>query len=206
MTNYEIIKVSPQQLHLQVRYTKEECPDYWVNLRVTDFTDEGIHQSAQDGAPQAEQFWSTISELPAEVTPTEMSGVAKDRVSTPCPDYNPMTQNVAWEWVETNDAITETWTVTEKTDEEKTEVLAESRKQVVVTMRQARLALLQQGLLSSVAAAIAGLPEGEKEAAEIQWEYGSDVERLSPLVVGLMPALGMSEEEIDALFVLAGTL
>jgi hypothetical protein len=66
--------------------------------------------------------------------------------------------------------------------------------------------LLQQGLLSSVDAAIVGLPEGEKEAAEIQWEYGSEVERLSPLVVGLMPALGMSEEEIDALFVLAGTL
>jgi hypothetical protein len=77
---------------------------------------------------------------------------------------------------------------------------------MVVTMRQARLALLQQGLLSSVDAAIAGLPEGEKEAAEIQWEYGSEVERLSPLVVGLMPALGMSEEEIDDLFVLAGTL
>jgi len=82
----------------------------------------------------------------------------------------------------------------------------EYRPEMVVTMRQARLALLQQGLLSSVDAAIAGLPEGEKEAAEIQWEYGSEVERLSPLVVGLMPALGMSEEEIDDLFVLAGTL
>ena len=206
MTNYEIIKVSPQQLHLQVRYTKEECPDYWINFRVTDFTDEGIHQSAQDGATQAEQFWSAISELPAEVTPTEVSGVAKDRVSTPRPDYDPMTQNIAWEWVEADDAITETWTVTEKTDEEKAQVLAESRKQVVVTMRQARLALLKQGLLSSVDAAIAGLPEGEKEAAEIQWEYGSEVERLSPLVVGLMPALGMSEGEIDGLFVLAKTL
>ena len=206
MINYQIIKVSPQQLHLQVRYTKEECPDYWINLRVTDFTDEGIHQSAQDGAAQAEQFWSTISELPAEVTPTEMSGVAKERVATPRPDYDPMTQNIAWEWVETDDAITETWTVTEKTDEEKSEVLAASREQTVVTMRQARLALLQQGLLSSVAAAIAGLPEGQREAAGVEWEYGSEVERLSPLVVGLMPALGMAEEEIDALFVLAGTL
>ena len=82
----------------------------------------------------------------------------------------------------------------------------EYRPEMVVTMRQARLALLQQGLLSSVDAAIAGLPEGEKEAAEIEWEYGSEVERLSPLVVGLMPALGMSEGEIDDLFVLAGTL
>ncbi len=82
----------------------------------------------------------------------------------------------------------------------------EYRPEMVVTMRQARLALLSAGKLSLVNAAIAGLPEGEKEAAEIQWEYGSEVERLSPLVVGLMPALGMTEEEIDALFVLAGTL
>ncbi len=206
MTNYEIIKASPQQLHLQVRYTKEECPDYWVNLRVTDFTDEGIHQSAQDGAPQAEQFWSTISELPAEVTPEEVSGVVKDRVSTPRPDYDPMTQNIEWEWVETDDAITETWTVTEKTDEEKDEALANSREHTVVTMRQARLALLSEGLLASVDAAIAGLPDGEKEAAEIQWEYGSEVERLSPLVVGLMPALGLTDEQMDDLFKLALSL
>jgi hypothetical protein len=82
----------------------------------------------------------------------------------------------------------------------------EYRPEMVVTMRQARLALLSAGKLSLVNAAIAGLPEGEKEAAEIQWEYGSEVERLSPLVVGLMPALGMSEEEIDALFELARTL
>ena len=205
MTYYQITKASPQQLHLQIRYTKEGCPDYWINLKVSDFTDEGIHQSAQNGAAQAEQFWSAISELPPEVTPTKMSGVAKDRVPTPQPDYDYMTQNISLEWVETDDAITETWTITEKTDEQKAEVLAESRKQIAVTMRQARLALLQKGLLSSVDAAIAGLPEG-KEAAEIQWEYGSEVQRLSPLVVGLMPALGMSEEEIDDLFVLASTL
>lgn len=93
----------------------------------------------------------------------------------------------------------QSWTGRNRTPEEK-------RVGVSVTMRQARLALLQQGLLSTVNAAVAGLPEGEKEAAEIQWEYGSEVNRLSPLVVGLMPTLGMSDEEIDALFVLAGAL
>jgi hypothetical protein len=206
MISYEIIKTSPQQLLLQVKYTKEGLPDYWINFRVTDFSDEGIRQTLQDGAPQAEQFWSAISELPEEVTPAEVSGVIKDRVATPRPVYDPMTENITWEWVETDDAITETWTVTEKTDEEKAEALTESRAKTVVTMRQARLALLSVDKLSLVDAAISGLPEGEKQAAEIQWEYGAEVERLSPLVVGLMPALGMSEDEIDDLFTLAVTL
>lgn len=82
----------------------------------------------------------------------------------------------------------------------------EVRPGMVVTMRQARLALLNQGLLDSVTAAIAALPEGEREAAEIQWEYGNDVERLSPLVVALTPALGLTDESMDDLFTLAETL
>ncbi len=98
---------------------------------------------------------------------------------------------------------TQGWSVVDRDPEDVQETIEAQRQGMKCSMRQARLALLQQGLLASVDAAIAGLPEGEKEAAEIQWEYGSEVERLSPLVVGLMPALGMSEEEIDDLFTLA---
>ena len=82
----------------------------------------------------------------------------------------------------------------------------EYRADMVVTMRQARLALLQQNKLADVTAVIAALPDGEREAAEIQWEYGNDVERLSPLVVALMPALGLTDESMDDLFALAETL
>jgi len=101
---------------------------------------------------------------------------------------------------------TQGWLVVDRDPEDVLETVEAQRQGMRPTMRQARLALLQQGLLSSVDAAIAGLPDGQREAAVIEWEYGSEVERLSPLVVGLMPALGMSEEEIDDLFVLAGTL
>ena len=206
MTNYEIIKVSPQQLHLQVRYRKEECPDYWVNLRVTDFTDEGIHQSAQDGASQAEQFWSTISELPAEVTPTEVSGVAKDRVSTPRPDYDPMTQNIAFEWIETEDAVTQTWTVTEKTDDEKTQVITEWRSFTQVTPRQARLELSKRGQLANIDAIIASLPADQQEVVQIEWEYAVSIDRLSHWVLQLGSALGLDEEGLDELFKAAAEL
>jgi hypothetical protein len=206
MINYEIVKASPQQLHLQVKYTKADLPDYWINFSITDFGDENLHLVAQDGAERAKSFWENISDLPSEVSPQYLKGVAKPRVYIDSPDCDRATQNVTFEWVETDDAITQTWTVSEKSDEEKQQVVFKNRAETVVTMRQARLALLSEGLLSSVDSAISGLPDGEREAAEIEWSYGSEVQRLSPLVVTLMPALGMSEEEIDDLFVLAKSL
>ena len=82
----------------------------------------------------------------------------------------------------------------------------EYRADMVVTMRQARLALLQENKLADVTSAISALPDGEREAAEIQWEYGSEVERLSTLVVALTSAIGLTDEAMDDLFRLAETL
>ena len=75
-----------------------------------------------------------------------------------------------------------------------------------VTMRQARLALLGAGLLSQVDAAIAAMPSPQKEAAQIEWEYAATVERNSPLIGQLAPALGMTEAEMDQLFIEASLL
>jgi len=75
-----------------------------------------------------------------------------------------------------------------------------------VTMRQARLALHAAGLLSSVDAAIASMQEPQKTAAQIEWEYASAVERNAGLVPAMAAALGMSEADIDDLFITAATL
>ena len=72
----------------------------------------------------------------------------------------------------------------------------------VVTMSQARLALLQGGLLTTVNAAIAA----GAEADNINWEYAKDVERNSPLVVNMASALNLSSADLDNLFTLAATL
>ena len=76
----------------------------------------------------------------------------------------------------------------------------------VVTMRQARLALLQQGLLSQVQLAIDSLPSPQKEAAQIEWEYATEVRRDSSLVQNLSVGLDLTDEQIDSLFLLASTL
>lgn len=75
-----------------------------------------------------------------------------------------------------------------------------------VTMRQARLALLGSGKLAAVDAAIALLPEPQKSAARIEWEYSGEVKRHNGFVAALGPALGLSEAQIDALFVAASKL
>lgn len=75
-----------------------------------------------------------------------------------------------------------------------------------VTMRQARLALLAAGKLAAVAAAIAALTSPEKEAAQIEWEYSQTVDRNRPFVLLLGAALGLSDVQLDALFVQAAAL
>lgn len=76
----------------------------------------------------------------------------------------------------------------------------------VVTMRQARLALLGAGLLTQVDAAIDALPEPQRSAARIEWDYSSEVHRSRAFVQQLGHALGLSDEQLDDLFTQAAAL
>ena len=81
------------------------------------------------------------------------------------------------------------------------------RQQVTsIPMRQARLGLLQAGLLGAVEAAIAALPEPKRSAAQIEWEYSNEVQRHNGFVSELAPLLGLSEPALDALFISAAAL
>lgn len=75
-----------------------------------------------------------------------------------------------------------------------------------ITMRQARLALLGAGLLATVDAAIDGLPSPQREAAWIEWEYAAEVRRDSAMITMLAPALGLSDTQVDELFIAASGL
>jgi len=93
----------------------------------------------------------------------------------------------------------QTYTGRDKTPEEKRSIMA-------VTMRQARLALAQQGLLQTVEDAIALIPEPDRAMVMIEWEYSATVERSSQWVATLAPALSLNDEQMDDLFELAATL
>lgn len=66
-----------------------------------------------------------------------------------------------------------------------------------LTARQLRLGLLHLGKLSDVSASIAALPEPEKSQAEIEWQFASEFRRLHPLIVQLLPILGLTDEDVD---------
>lgn len=70
-----------------------------------------------------------------------------------------------------------------------------------VTMRQARIALLEAGLLDAVESAIALIPdEIQRKKAEIEWNYSQEVQRYNGFVSVLAPMLGLTDEQTDALF------
>ncbi|RVT97889.1 hypothetical protein EOD42_08855 [Rhodovarius crocodyli] len=68
-----------------------------------------------------------------------------------------------------------------------------------LTRRQLRLWLLGRGISTAdIEAAIAALPEGEREAAMIEWQDSSEYRRDHPLLVRLAGDLGLTEAELDA--------
>jgi hypothetical protein len=75
-----------------------------------------------------------------------------------------------------------------------------------ISMRQARLGLLAAGKLIMVDQAIAGLPGAQKEAAQIEWDYSSWVDRDSTIVALLGPSLNLDDQALDALFIAAAAL
>lgn len=68
-------------------------------------------------------------------------------------------------------------------------------------MRQARLQLLEVGLLDDVEAFISS-----DRKSQIEWEYATSVERYSPLVEAIKGALSLSNEQIDDMFLEASKL
>lgn len=76
----------------------------------------------------------------------------------------------------------------------------------VVEMAQARLALLQAGLLTQVQTAIDAMPGVDGQAARIAWEYRATVRRDSTLVQALAQQLALTDEQLDTLFTSAAAL
>jgi len=81
-------------------------------------------------------------------------------------------------------------------------VSAEPAVPSTVTMRQARLALASAGLLAAVNAAVAA----GGETLQIEWEFAATVDRTWPTLSALQAALGLSDAQVDALFVRAAGL
>lgn len=85
-------------------------------------------------------------------------------------------------------------------------VAVSGKMPMAITMRQARLALLNAGLLDDVEAAIITMDEPQRTQTQIEWEYAQEVQRDNALVAALGPMLGLDDAAIDSLFSMAATL
>lgn len=70
-----------------------------------------------------------------------------------------------------------------------------------ITMQQARKMLFSINKLAAVDQAINAMSEPARTQAKIEWEYSNAVLRRSPLVAQLGPALGLTDQDIDQLFI-----
>lgn len=75
-----------------------------------------------------------------------------------------------------------------------------------VSMMQARLAMLDAGVLDDVERAIESMEGLEGRAARIQWEYAQFIDRDWPLVEALGGLLGWDSDAVDRLFISAGAI
>ncbi len=82
-----------------------------------------------------------------------------------------------------------------------------SRVPATITRAQAKLALLAAGLLDSVQPTINAIADPvQRAAAQIEWDDRLTFERSNPTLVALATAMGMTSDELDALFVAAASL
>lgn len=70
----------------------------------------------------------------------------------------------------------------------------------IVTMRQARRALIDAGLYAAINAAVAALPGTDGDIIRVEWEFSPIVKRDSPFVAAMVTALGLTEAQLDTLF------
>ncbi|MQW00736.1 hypothetical protein GHK46_26480 [Sinorhizobium medicae] len=77
-----------------------------------------------------------------------------------------------------------------------------------LTARQLRLGLVSNGItLSQVHATLDAMPAGaDRDKALIEWEYATTFTRTHPLIASVGAALGLSDEQIDAMWTAAASL
>ena len=136
----------------------------------------------------------------------------------PQPVFNPVTQRVQ----ETTPVLTvkghyeQQWEIVElfSTQAEKDAAIAadiEAKRKasvpVSVTRRQAKQALLLNGLLANVQPAIDAIPDATQRAMiQIEWDDSQVFERDRPALITLGSALGLSDIQLDTLFIGAAQL
>ena len=118
-------------------------------------------------------------------------------VSTAQPTFDPITQTIREADIALIDgAWTQQWEVI-ALDAEAIAANRQAQVPTTLTIRQAKLILLQNNLLDDVDAAVAQADR----ATQIEWEYATEVHRNWTTLTNMATSLGITDEQLDQLFI-----
>lgn len=72
-----------------------------------------------------------------------------------------------------------------------------------ITAKQMRRALLDNGYLEQIETIIAGLKEPHRSRLRVDWQNTTEFKRDDPTIAALAPLLGLTDRQLDRLFIAA---
>ncbi|HFV1619052.1 TPA: hypothetical protein ACH6AG_000148 [Campylobacter jejuni] len=139
-----------------------------------------------------DMVWGNSS--PNEVVAQTMNKV--DKFQPNIPTLKEIAQTVLKSEVETHIGSSPLWI-------ERMKEYTENGVPKVISIRQAKLALLEADLLDDVEEFIS---KTDDRRVKISWEYATDFDRYNDIILALQKQLGLTNQEVDDLFIKAKTL
>lgn len=127
MINYKIIKLDKMNGFVQIRYSKDNYPDFYVKTALPfELSEESVHKVADEQVEQAVRFWNKLDAL-SEFELSNSDGSIKDVVYEDKPSIDTANYKAVAQVIETEDTITHTFTVEELSDGEKASMARRKR-------------------------------------------------------------------------------
>ena len=171
MIDYEITRIDQPSLTVQIKYSKEGCPDYYVRSYVgAPFNEEAIIAQAEssNNTLQVTNYWASIPESPLELSTT--IGQIKETVIDPKPAYDEATQKLTKTVTEDADQFRESWVVEDMTEGELASYIRQKRDALLFQTDQ--YALSDRTMSSEMTAyrtALRTLPEQTGFPFDVTW-------------------------------------
>ena len=117
MINYEIISLNTKLMSMQIKYSAEGKPDFYVRVAFDSVNEEHIHAVAKKQALQATMFWER-EEQKETFEMTNLVGETKPTVVIPREDFDPAKEKLVEQVIEEADRVVVTWDLVPLSDEE----------------------------------------------------------------------------------------
>ena len=170
MIKYEIIRVDTEMLSMQVKYSKEGMPDFYVRMSFDKpYSELSLHETAKRQVLQADLFWQRHLENPP-VTLNNPVGFAKPTRVEPARDYDDGQQKLEERVIETAEEYVVRFTPVDLTEAEKAEAIR--NKRVALLQQTDSFALADRPMTDEIRAyrqALRDIPDQEGFPNDIIW-------------------------------------